>query len=153
MFRKSFGIAVVALALLVLAAPAKADTVTLSGCGSCFGATYTLTTTPNGGSSYHAVLTIDTSTYSGPGTVISSVDFKVTNDVVPPLTLTAAPGGTAGWSTQENNINNADCSGNGNSFVCSADVVPITLAPVGGTLTRAIINLTNQDYWGILFAS
>lgn len=113
----------------------RADTVTLSNCSSCFGATFTLTVTQVSGSTYHAVLTIDTSGYTGPGTHISAVSFKATNDVAPPLTLTAAPGGASGWITTQNNTNNAGCASSGSGFVCSEDPAPVSLAPVGGILT------------------
>lgn len=125
-------------ALAVFAAPAAADTVTLSGCSSCFGSVYTLTVNPTtlgSTTDFTVTLTIDTTgTSAGPATAISAVSFKISSSVTS-LTLTSAPGGTGAWVTSANNINNAGCAGSGAGFVCSEDNPSVTSAQLGGVFT------------------
>lgn len=127
-----------AATIAVLAVPAAADTVTLSGCSSCFGSIYTLTVNPTtlgSTTDFTVTLTIDTTgTSAGPATAISAVSFKISSSVTS-LTLTSAPGGAGAWVTSANNINNAGCSGNGAGFVCSEDNPSVTSAQLGGVFT------------------
>ena len=138
MKRLSLNAVLVVAAIAVLAAPAAADTVTLSGCSSCFGSVYTLTVNPTtlgSTTDFTVTLTIDTTAASaGPATAISSVNFKISNTVTS-FTLTSAPGGTGAWVTSQNGINNAGCAGSGAGFVCSQDTAPVTSAQLGGVFT------------------
>lgn len=125
-------------AIAVLAAPAAADTVTLSGCSSCFGSIYTLTVNPTtlgSTTDFTVTLTINTTgTSAGSATAISAVNFKISSSVSS-FTLTSAPGGTGAWVTSQNGINNAGCAGSGAGFVCSQDTAPVTSAQLGGVFT------------------
>lgn len=143
-------LAVLAVAFLFSGA-AQADSVTLSGCSSCFGSTYTLTVTQTGPNTYTVKLEIDTTGYTGDGTHISSVNFKVSGDI-DSITLTSAPGGTAGWTTSNSPISNEGCSSTVDAgFGCSSDPAPVNLAPVGGILTWTweITTSNLQDDWHI----
>lgn len=127
-----------AATIAVFAAPAAADTVTLSGCSSCFGSIYTLTVSPTtlgSTTDFTVTLTIDTTGASaGPATAISAVSFKISNSVTS-FTLTSAPGGTGAWVTSQNGINNAGCAGSGLGFVCGEDTAPVISAQLGGVFT------------------
>lgn len=132
------------LALCAVTNYAAADAIlsatfaTNSTCGGdCFGSTYSLVIDDGGtaDTNYHAILTVNTTQYSGPGTHISAVDFKVGNSVSS-ATLTSAPGDAANWFTVFNNGQaGQECSGSGQGFVTSCDQAPSNLAPVGGMLT------------------
>jgi len=135
------------LVMGLMVAPAQALVATIQDCPSCFGSIYELEILGSG-TSYTAALSIDTSGYVGPATYISAVNFKVSNDVTS-FGLTAAPGGTGGWTTIEANISNSGCAGGGQGFVCSQDPAPVSLAPIGGLLEWAW-NFTIPE--GSLFA-
>ena len=141
MFKKSVFVAV-AVAVLGVAGSANAGTIfsasTLPGCANCYGLTYTLTVGDNNdavGTTFDAILKITgtlTVPVNSPVTHLTSVSFKVANDVIPPLTLGSAPTAWGLWATSENNINNANCSGGGNGYVCSQTSTPLSLG--GGPL-------------------
>jgi hypothetical protein len=142
--RKRFGI-LMGLALVTLVAEtAGASTITIAGCPSCSGLSYSLTVTPNTGTQYFGELSISgVFTGSSAYRFVAAVDFKVSDSVMAPLTLTSAPGGTSAWSTSQNGINNSGCGTNGTGFVCSQDPVPVSAASLGydGSAFTAI-NLT-----------
>ena len=135
-------VAAVAATVLGAAGSANAATIftasTVAGCTNCFGLTYTLTVGDNNdaiGTTFDALLNITgTLTGAGAATHLSAVSFKAASDVTPPLTLTAAPTALNLWTTTENNINNANCSGNGNGFVCSQATVAGLVSLTGGPL-------------------
>jgi protein with PEP-CTERM/exosortase system signal len=141
---KRFLLAAVAVTVLSVTGSANASTIfsasTLSGCVNCFGLTYTLTVGDNNDAdttTFNAILDITgTLTGAGSATYLSSVSFKVANDVVPPLTLTAAPTNLAQWTTTENNINNSNCEGGGSGYVCSETSIPLV------QLNTGALNLT-----------
>jgi hypothetical protein len=130
--RRVLVLAFVLMMTVAIAPAASADTITLSGCPSCAGLNYALTVTPGAGTEYTGELTIS-GLFSGSSDYrfVSAVDFKVSSDVTPPLTLVVAPGGTAGWSTSEHGINNSGCVSGGRGFVCSQDQPAISLASLG----------------------
>lgn len=112
--------------------------VTNSECGGdCFGSTYSLVIDDGGtaDTNYHAILTVDTTQYSGSGTHISAVDFKV-GSAVSSATLTNAPTGALSWFTVSNaGQAGRECGGSGRGFVTSCDQAPSNLAPVGSVMT------------------
>ncbi|HEV8385577.1 MAG TPA: PEP-CTERM sorting domain-containing protein [Candidatus Acidoferrales bacterium] len=114
-----------ALLVVVLSAPAYADTVViLSGSGTtcggsnCFGTTVTLTIHPTSGNNYTVTMDIDTSGYNGSGTGISGVDFKFGTGITA-ATLTSAPGGTGAWTTTLGALSANGCGTNSAGFSCS----------------------------------
>ena len=135
----------VALAGLgVMADPSLADSIGGPGstCGTCQGSTYTLQyaleSTSGGNSTYDITYTIDTSTYTGGGTNLSSVAVKVAaapDIALGTTTLDSTPGGT--WNVIDGGLNNSGCKAapNGNGFEC-AQASPSVNAfdKVGGTL-------------------
>lgn len=141
--RRSTGLIAGALLLMILAMPrVGAATPILSevaNCGlvNCFGTTLGLIIDDGGTTDniYTAILTVDTSGYSGSQDFISAVDFKVGSSVGS-AQLTAAPtaGGTLNSWTTVFNLGQAGnaCTGTGTGFVTSCDAAPVTLAPVGG---------------------
>lgn len=108
--------------------------------GDCFGSTYRLIIDDGGtnDTNFSAKLIVDASAYVPPSgkanyLFISAVDFKPASNVSG-ASLTAAPGGKAGWNLSFNDGQvSADCSGSGNGFVCTNDVGTNNLAPVPHT--------------------
>lgn len=110
-----------------------------SQCGGngCYGSTYRLIINDDGtnDNNFSARLIVDASGYVAPAgksdyTFISAVDFKPASSVGS-ASLTGAPNGTAGWNLAFNDGHvAADCSGNGNGFVCTNDSGANDLAPV-----------------------
>ena len=122
--------------LLALPLVASADSVTLTGCASCFGGTFTLSTSLSSSTAttqtYAVTLTISglAANANGlPGTVtaIRSVDFKISSGVST-FSLTGAPGGVGSWTTTQSGVTNNGCTSPGAGFVCSIDPTPITAA-------------------------
>jgi hypothetical protein len=103
--------------------------------GDCFDATYMLEVTDSGdndNTTYTATLTVDATSYSGPGTFISAVDFKATNDVTS-ASLTSAPSGATNWVDVINSGQaGQECAGSGAGFVTACDEAPSNLAAVPG---------------------
>src|SRR6266511_3686472 len=133
---------VVSLAM-VLFAPTFVNATTLfdgsvntdaaCGSGGCFGLTYELIITDANdanGITYTGEIKI-TGTYTGSETFIASLDFKPDGNTITSATLTAAPGGTGGWTTTINLGQAAgDCASSGEGFICSNDTGTNSLAPV-----------------------
>lgn len=136
--KNALRILVLGIAILALGTSANADTVgtlVISGCGNCNGAVLTLTIVHNGGNSYTATLTVDTTNFVAPAAgvnYISSVAFQAGGSSIVSATLTSDPGGS--WTTFGNtNSTNNDCTGSGSGWVCSqADP---TVAVSGGEMT------------------
>jgi hypothetical protein len=134
---KTMGGALAAFLLMAfMALPVHAEVITIQNCPSCFGSVYTLkiSETSPGSGSYDAILQIDTTKYTGKGSYISAVDFKVANDVTGISLISDPTGNTRNWYTSQNGINNAGCTGNGKGFVCSQDPGPVVnAAPTSST--------------------
>jgi hypothetical protein len=116
--------------------PAHASTITLdkitiddSNCTSskgCYGMSWTLTIneggfidTSNNTYQYEAILSV--TDVSNPSTVISAVDFKVSDSVDSKVFLASAPSTStlASWVTSANNLTSGGCGGSGAGYVCS----------------------------------
>jgi hypothetical protein len=132
---------VVAMPRVGSATPILSEVV---NCGlvNCFGTDIGLIIDDGGTADniYTAILTVDTTEYSGSQDFISAVDFKVGSSVTY-AKLTSAPLTGLGtlendWSTVYNKgqAGNA-CSGTGTGFVTSCDTAPVVEAPLGGLLT------------------
>lgn len=128
--KRSLGLAATLAAgflLLSPAGPARALSLVLDDCDAygCEGSSISLAVTENADGSFDVDLGIDTSGYTGSRTLITSASFKAVSGLtVDDLTLVGTPGGS--WSPAlEQNINNADCSGEGNDFACTEGSVEI----------------------------
>jgi hypothetical protein len=129
----------VLVAALLLSPGAKAEpiTITLEGCTSCQGSSFTLSVTPTGApNQYTVTLTIDSSGFSGlaSATQITSVEFKLAGSGATTAILTDAPGGAGNWTTIGGPLSNGGCMGSNDTFVCSNTTV-LGSAPLGGILT------------------
>ncbi len=145
MNRKILSALVFAGALLIFTNPAKAETIG-PDCGSCNGATYTLSYAGDpSGTTLLITLSIDTSLagFELPGSFIDNVGFKVSaggSDPVASVTIVSAPGGVSNWTSQVNSgINANGCSGSGGGFVCADAVSSVA---TGGVLTW-VFQVTN----------
>lgn len=131
-------LATAALLLVSPAASAESISITLTGCTTCQGSSFTLTATPTGTpGQYTVTLTVDTSTFSGSAqaTQITSVEFKIVDgDNHGTAVLTLAPGGAGNWTTMGGPLASTGCEGGNLGFVCS-NANSNGLAPLGGTLT------------------
>jgi hypothetical protein len=139
MSKALWGIAAVVLSIGFLVIPANAlysQTITISGCESCFGSIYTLTVSEVSNGLYEALLSIDTKGYIAPKTgadYISAVDFKVSSDVknisfqgfnaISTNALKISPD-SDGWIASQNGVSNAGCATGGSGFVCAQDLSP-----------------------------
>lgn len=138
------GLVAAALCLVMVSGQARATvildqswTINTQCGGDCFGSTYRLIIDDGGtnDNSFSARLIVDASAYVPPAgkadyLFISAVDFKPASNVSS-ASLTAAPGGIAGWNLSFNSGQvSADCSGSGNGFVCTNDSGTNNLAPV-----------------------
>jgi len=141
--RRSTGLFACAFVLMILAMPrVGAATPILSdvvNCGkvNCFGTTIGFIVDDGGttDNTYTAILTIDTTEYSGSQDFISAVDFKVGSSVTS-AQLLSAPGIDTNWKTVVNSGQSSGaCSGSGTGFVTSCDSAPVAEAPIGGSLT------------------
>jgi hypothetical protein len=120
------------LGCLAFAPSANAAEITISGCPSCFGLTYTLAVDEFVPGVYQAVLDIS-GTFSGSSSVsfISAVDFKAASSVTG-ASLIFGPGGASNWTTSDVGLSNQGCTTPGSGFICSEDLAPVTLAPLNG---------------------
>jgi hypothetical protein len=123
-----WAIAAVIYSIGFLVLPAHAfysQTITISGCASCFGSIYTLTVSDvNSDGVYEALLSIDTKDYIAPkagADYISSVNFKVSSNVEK-IILTGSPYSL--WNASQAGISNAGCATGGSGFVCAQDSIP-----------------------------
>jgi hypothetical protein len=113
-----------------------------SSCGTCQGSTYTLQyaleSTSGGNSTYDITYTIDTSTYTGTATNLSSAAVKVAgaSDIaLGTTTLDSTPGGT--WNVVDGGVSNSGCHAApmGNGFECAQASPTVNgFDMVGGTL-------------------
>ena len=136
-----------AAALLVFTNPAKAETIG-PDCGSCNGATYTLSYSGDpSGTTLLITYSMDTSLagFELPGSFVDNVAFKVSaggSDPLASVILVSAPGGTGNWSVSLNSgIDANGCSGGGGGFVCADAVSPVA---TGGVLTW-VFQVTNSS--------
>lgn len=108
--------AIILFTLGALSAPAD----TLSGCGDCFGDTYTLTYSLVSGDTYHFVLDVGTSGYNGTGSFLNAVAVKVasSNSDFSNVTLTSYPSTGGTWSLTAGGLNANGCSGKLDGFIC-----------------------------------
>ena len=134
-------------ALLVFTNPAKAETIG-PDCGSCNGATYTLSYSGDpSGTTLLITYSMDTSLagFELPGSFVDNVAFKVSaggSDPLASVILVSAPGGTGNWSVSLNSgIDANGCSGGGGGFVCADAVSPVA---TGGVLTW-VFQVTNSS--------
>ena len=123
---RSLGFAVL-LGMLVaplLPRPAAADPIG-PDCGTCQGSIYELlyNPTPVGttatGTLYDVTLRIDTTGYTGGGTRIDDVSFKI-SPKLDSVSVIGAPGGAADWSSLLGGISAGGCQANANNgFGCA----------------------------------
>ncbi|HEX9596982.1 MAG TPA: PEP-CTERM sorting domain-containing protein [Anaerolineales bacterium] len=148
MIRKmTIGMAVAVLAVLAMAAPAKADpvTLTLSGCDSCFGMTYTLSfdTTPTSTTAttetFQITLTIDTTGATGlnSGDLLRLVALKLTggNSITAVSAVSIPTGWTAGFGGEGGITDGCDDTGTDDRACSFAASASDGLAPDGSTYT------------------
>ncbi len=116
-----------ALLLIASARPAAADPIggRESNCETCQGSMYWLeyNTTPLGSDAdstqYEIVLRIDTTAYTGGGSNIDDVAFKVSPNL-DGVALLDAPGGAGDWTTLLGGIGAGGCDANAsNGFGCT----------------------------------
>ena len=116
-----------ALLLIAWARPAAADPIGIPGgppCETCQGSIYWLEYEPTpllvdgGVTVYEIVLRIDTTGYTGGGSNIDDVAFKVSPSLSG-VALLDAPGGAGDWTTLLGGIDASGCDGNGGGFGCA----------------------------------
>src|SRR5258708_1354615 len=145
-----------AFALSLGNAPARADSASVSNVNDGFGSTFSLSAVCNSGNCT-VMLTINTTSateYSD----INAVNFKIGSKDTFSGSLTLNPtGGTWSSTTGSLNSNSNTCGGNAGGFICSQAVTPIssneaaTRAASGGTTLSW--KWTNVQYSGPLTIS
>ena len=106
------------IALGLMGSPALADSIGPS-CGTCQGSIYTLTYSSLGSNMFQITYTVDTSGYSGGGTLLDDVAFKVSSSNPTSVSLVSAPNGATNWTIVPGGINSGGCDGSGSGFVCA----------------------------------
>jgi len=102
-----------------MALPAFADSIGPT-CGTCQGSIYTLTYATIGTDMYKIAFTIGTSGYTGGGTLLDNVAFKVSSANPTGVMLVTAPNGAANWNIMPGGIDAGGCDGHGSGFICAA---------------------------------
>lgn len=117
---------IIATSALFSIFPSWADSIGPT-CGSCYGATYTLTnlgliSSTATTETYRIQYDINTAGYTGAATdYIQSVAIKVSSNAVW-ASLHSAPGGVGIWTVFSNRgLNNSNCSNGGTGYVCAQD--------------------------------
>jgi hypothetical protein len=149
-----------------MAAPAKADTITLSQnsvsqgtftcANGCFGNDITIDVSGSG-TSWTVTLTFNTAGNTNPGDGIGAVSFILTGFtfVAGEVTLTSNPGGT--WSTTPGpaSASGSGCQAVSSNSICSFDDSAITggtglnASPLGpGNTYTWVWTITNQTFGG-----
>lgn len=153
----------VAILALVLASPAKAESITLTlnggsglgtgtfgctGTNGCFGNDITLDVSGSG-TSWTVTYSINTAGNTNPGSGIASVSFVLTGfSMASGVSLTAAPGGIAGWSTGNGPSNAGGCQGSTSNHICSGDI-SVLANPSGGFSASPLSGATYTWSWSI----
>ena len=134
-----WGITAVIFSIGSLVFPAHAfymETITISGCASCFGSIYTLKVSDvNSDGVYEATLSINTEDYIVPKTgadYIAAVNFRVSSNVAN-VVLTGSPDDP--WNAYRTGISNASCATGGSGFICDQDSFPSVSAASDKTYT------------------
>lgn len=126
------------IALIVAASNAFANSVDPM-CGSCQGSTFSLTYSTIGPDTFQIRYTVDTSGYTGPGTLLDDIAFRVSTATPTGISLVSAPGGTGDWTIVPGNLSATGCTGSGKGTVCvKADSLADALAVPDGTYTWVI---------------
>jgi hypothetical protein len=100
-----------------LAAPVNASTLnSITVDGAVYSASYTTVTTND----YRFTLNIDLSNYTGGGSYLNSLAFKVGGQA-PTFALISAPDATSNWTSQSGNLNANGCGGGSSGSVCITD--------------------------------
>jgi hypothetical protein len=138
---------VAAILLLAFAAtPASAATLTIDNAG----AVWTLNIQTEPCITCTATLSVDFSAFTGDSSdgqiYLDAVNWKVSGYDIVSATPTAAPAGTASWSTAlDKNIASGGCDGSGNQFLCSEYTPGFGISTVG--------NVNYQWVWSVTFDS
>lgn len=129
--------------LALAAVGAQASIITLSGCPSCNGASYTLSYDGSARAdsdllheTYRITLRIDTSGVAAAVPAAFALDaaaLKVSSSVFA-ASLVSAPGGLGNWSLLGGGVSGQGCSGQGSGFACADWTAGGKGAALGGVL-------------------
>jgi hypothetical protein len=112
------------VALAGLSSPRLSAATIGPSCGSCYGATYTLSesllSSTKTTSTYQVTYSINTKGYIYNATdYIQQVAVKISNNVISSSLVSAPLGGN--WTLQNGGLNSSGCSGSGAGFICASD--------------------------------
>jgi hypothetical protein len=88
-------------------------------CGTCSGSIYTLSYDAVGTDKFEITFSVDTSHYTGGGSLLDDVAFKVSSHKPTSVSLLSAPNGAANWTTFPGGISAGGCHERGSRFVCA----------------------------------
>ena len=133
--RKLFLVLGCCIALGLMGSTAVADSIG-PDCMTCQGSIYTLTYTSLGSDMFQITYTIDTSGYSGGGSLLDDVSFKVSSHDPSNVSLVSAPNGATNWTVQKGGIDSGGCNGKGSGALCAgANALSFAAAVPDGTYT------------------
>lgn len=138
---KTYLYAFAVAAMGFLSAPANASTLnSITVDGAVYSASYTTLATND----YRFTLNIDLSGYTGGGSYLDSLAFKVGSQT-PAFSLLSAPDATSNWSVASGNLNAGGCGGGSSGSVCITDTAnPYGLNISSSNLLTFIFDMGNN---------
>jgi hypothetical protein len=140
-----------ALSLAGAVSAAHAAIVTLEGCDSCNGASYTLsysgTALPDADAlheTFRVTLSIDTAGAIAAAAMLDAAAIKVSAGAVHDALLVSAPGSAADWRLMHGGLANAGCKGDGKGagFICADWNASTGLGYVLGGVLEFVFDVT-----------
>ena len=121
---RAVGVLVGAILLFGLGSAAHALSTTIggAGCATCFGSVYTLNVVNGGGSLWNVTYTVNTSGYTGEGSGLDAIAFKIANEAnIVSVSVTSQPATFTGAPLPIGSLAAGGCNGGSTGgFICSS---------------------------------
>jgi hypothetical protein len=145
---RSIAMVLGAILLFGLGSTAHALSTTIggAGCASCFGSVYTLDVAHGGGNLWNVTYTVNTSGYTGAGSGLDAIAFKIANEAnILGVSVTSQPATFTGAPLPIGSLAAGGCNGGSTGgFICSSS------SNVGGL---TVPNGTYQFKYGVNLAA
>ena len=145
---RSIAMLIGAILLFGLGSTAHALSTTIggAGCATCFGSVYTLDVAHGGGTLWNVTYTVNTSGYTGAGSGLDAIAFKIANEAnILGVSVTSQPATFTGAPLPIGSLAAGGCNGGSTGgFICSSS------SNVGGL---TVPNGTYQFKYGVNLAA